>query len=107
MKLLTRSMLLAGLLAALTATAAFAEEPEPTDGFVCPVLGGQAGDAHGNSSVEKFTTIGGGDVSVIGPDVTVPLHATNDNGAGLPGGDHASPGDAGYTAIWKNPPGTP
>ncbi len=99
MKLITRAMLLAGLLAALTATAAFAEEPETTGGFVCPVLGGQAGDDHGNSS-PGFATIGDGDASVIGPDVTVPVHATNDNGAGKPGGDHASPGDANYTAIW-------
>ncbi len=104
MKLLTRSMLLAGLLAALTATAAFAAEPEPTDGFVCPVLGGQAGGNQGKSNPDPIVGIGGGDASVIGPEVTVPLHATNDNGAGLPGGDHASPGDADYTAIWKNPP---
>ena len=107
MKLLTRSILLAGLLAALTATAAFAAEPEPTDGFVCPVLGGQAGGDHGNSSPDPIVGIGGGDSSVIGPEVTVPLHATNDNGAGLPGGDHASPGGADYTAIWKNPPAAP
>ena len=103
MKLLTRSMLLAGLLAALTATAAFAAEPEPTDGFVCPVLGGQAGEAHGNSSPDPIVTIPSGAASVIGPDVNVPVHATNSNGAGSPAGPHASPGDANYTAIWATP----
>jgi hypothetical protein len=100
MKLLTRSMLLAGLLAALTATAAFAAEPVPTEGFVCPVLGGQAGGDQGNSSPAPFIPISGGDTSILGPTVNVPTHATNDNGAGSPDGDHASPGDADYTAIW-------
>jgi len=31
----------------------------------------------------------------------VPDDATNADGAGSPGGAHASPGDAGYTAIWS------
>ena len=99
MKLVTRAILLAGLLAALTATTAFAQEPEPTDGFVCPVLGGQAGGDHGNSD-PGFATIAGGASTVLGPLVTVPRHATNDGGDGVPSGDFASPGDADYTAIW-------
>lgn len=31
----------------------------------------------------------------------VPNLATNDDGAGSPGGSHASPGDTSYTAIWS------
>jgi len=44
--------------------------------------------------------IGGGDYTVAGPDVSVPSHATNQDGEGTPGGEHASPGDTDYTAIW-------
>ena len=87
-------------LSMVTATSAFADTPETTDGFVCPVLGGQAGGSHGSSAPDPFVTIGGGDTTIIGPDVTVPIHATNDDGAGIPGDAHASPGDDGYTAIW-------
>ena len=67
-----------------------------TDGFVCPVFNSNAVGEHNPNAVE----IGGGDYSIIGPDVSVPFEATNDNGAGTPGGDHASPGDSTYTAIW-------
>jgi hypothetical protein len=35
--------------------------------------------------------------------VDVPDHATNAEGAGSPGGAHATPGDRGYTAIWNTP----
>ena len=99
MKLATRAMLLAGLLAALTATAAFAAPPDTSDGFVCPVLGGEAGGDHGNSSPDPIVIIPSGSASVIGPLVTVPTLATNLDGAGTPA-DHASPGDPDYTAVW-------
>ena len=94
-------LVLTGLLSTLSVTSALANGPDTTDGFVCPVLGGQAGGEHGNSSPDVFVSIAGGDTTIIGPDVSVPIHATNDNGNGNPGGDHASPGDADYTAIWK------
>ena len=103
MRLLVPAMLFALLMPLVISQAAFASPPETTDGFVCPVLGGQAGGDHGNSSPDKFETIGGGDTTIIGPKVTVPVHATNDNGAGSPGGAHASPGDPSYTAIWATP----
>lgn len=70
---------------------------ETTTGFVCPVI---STDAVLNSP--NGATIGGGDYSIIGPDVTVPVHATNGNGAGTPGGPHSSPGDTDYTAIWAD-----
>lgn len=65
------------------------------DGFVCPVI---STDAVLNSP--NGAAIGGGDYSIIGPDVSIPVHATNRNGLGTPGGNHASPGDTDYTAIW-------
>ena len=102
MKKIIRILVLTGMLSALAVTAAFAAPaPEKVDAFVCPVLGGQAGGEQGNSDVEKFVEIFGGDTTIIGPEVSVPIHATNDNGAGSPGGDHASPGDPGYTPIWN------
>jgi len=103
MKKVVRIMLVVAALSAFSATAAFAGgPPETTDGFICPVLGGNAGGGQGNSAPDKFVTISGGDSTIIGPNVSVPVHSTNDDGAGSPGGDHASPGDDGYTAIWAN-----
>jgi len=64
-------------------------------GFVCPVI---TTDAVLNSA--NGITIGGGHYSVAGPDVTVPIHATNMDGDGTPFGPHAAPGDTDYTAIW-------
>ena len=90
-------MLGIGLVAAVAQDGA---QPVITDGFVCPVLGGQAGGDHGNSSPDPIVGIAGGDYTVVGPDVRVPVHATNDDGAGSPAGDHAAPGDTTYTAIW-------
>jgi hypothetical protein len=101
MKKISSGLLLVVVLSLFTVSAAFADAPEKSDGFVCPVLGGQAGGDHGNSNPQIFVTIGGGDTTIIGPDVSVPVHATNAEGAGTPGGAHASPGDPGYTAIWK------
>jgi hypothetical protein len=77
-----------------------AREVEKTDGFVCPVLGGQAGEDHGKSDPEPIVGISDGDSTVVGPEVSVPTHSTNQNGEGTPTGDHASPGDTDYTAIW-------
>ena len=78
-----------------------AQEPDKQPGFVCPVLGGKAGE-NGNSSGADgpIVQLPGGDYTVVGPEVNVPVHATNDDGEGSPGGDHASPGDPEYTAIW-------
>lgn len=81
--------------------------------FTCPVLG--ANGKNGADGVAKAAAngnpnlmqIGGGDWSIIGPDVGnggVPDQATNtlpDGSPGTPEGDHARPGDVGYTAIWN------
>lgn len=69
---------------------------EKVDGFVCPVLTQEAVGVHNPNAVQ----IGEGHYSVIGPNVSVPIHATNDNGAGTPPGPHSAPGDSNYTAIW-------
>ena len=63
--------------------------------FVCPVINT---DAVLNA---KNGIMINGAYSVKGPDVSVPGHATNDNGGGSPGGTFASPGDTSYTAIWN------
>jgi hypothetical protein len=69
---------------------------QKTDGFVCPVISTEA-VLHSPLAVTLGDT---GDYSIIGPNVGVPVHATNADGAGVPGGAHASPGDTDYTAIW-------
>ena len=69
---------------------------EKVDGFVCPVISTAAvlnSPRGGELGVEGFYTIGG-------PDVSVPIHATNNDGAGRPGGPFSRPGDTTYTAIW-------
>jgi hypothetical protein len=68
---------------------------ETVSGFVCPVI---STDAVLNSP--KGGAIAGGDYTIGGPDVSVPLFATNGDGAGSPGGAHSGPGDTDYTAIW-------
>src|SRR5918992_3741731 len=77
--------------------------------FVCPVLPvSEQAKAHSNAN---FITISGGDTSILPgkagdaaeSPVDVPAHATNMDGAGSPAGTHASPGDAGYSAIWDTP----
>jgi len=69
--------------------------PEKTDGFVCPVV---STDAVLNSP--KGGAIGEGHYTIIGPDVSVPILATNDGGEGTPPGPHSEPGDSDYTAVW-------
>ena len=86
------------VLTLFAAQGAAAAPPETVDGFICPVLGGHAGE---NGSSEAFFIPPGGFYTVLGPPVSVPIHATNDNGAGSPGGSFASPGDSSYTAIWN------
>ena len=63
--------------------------------FVCPVI---KTDAVLNA---KNGIMINGAYSILGPTVSVPVHATNDNGAGSPGGTFASPGDTSYAAIWN------
>jgi hypothetical protein len=71
-------------------------------GFVCPVFNPESAVGAHNPNAEE---IGDGDYSIIGPEVSVPAHATNGDGDGSPPGPHSSPGDTDYTAIWiQDPP---
>jgi hypothetical protein len=69
---------------------------EKVDGFVCPVIktDGVLNSPKGAALPTGYYTIGATNVSV-------PIHATNDDGAGSPGGPHAAPGSTTYTAIWN------
>ena len=89
-----------------------AQPPEKVDAFVCPVLGGQAGEngmhiglTNITDGVPPFYTVVGAKI------ISVPMHATNRlfdaDGNPIPGkvhgAPHAAPGDRGYTAIWSLP----
>ena len=69
-----------------------------TDGFVCPVFNA---DSQAGANNPNAANIGGGDTSIIGPNVSVPTHATNGDGSGTPPGPHSSTGDSDYSAIWS------
>jgi len=70
---------------------------ERVAGFVCPVITTSAvlnAKNGGALGIEGYYTVGG-------PNVSVPLHATNGAGNGNnPGGPFSQPGDTDYTAIW-------
>ncbi|HSS66620.1 MAG TPA: hypothetical protein VLS27_19475 [Gammaproteobacteria bacterium] len=70
---------------------------ERVDGFVCPVITTAAVLNSPNGM-----PIGEGHYTIIGPDVMIPVHATNGDGQGSPPGPHSQPGDTDYTAIWAN-----
>ena len=98
--ILSRELMLTGVVAtclfALTPLLTHAAPGEKTDGFVCPVFNSDSVGEHNPNTVP----IAGGDYTIPGPNVSVPIHATNDDGAGTPGGDHTTPGDTSYTAVW-------
>jgi len=68
---------------------------ETIDGFVCPVI-----STENVLNSPNAGAIGEGHYTIAGPDVSVPLHATNGDGTGTPPGPHSQPGDTDYTAIW-------
>ena len=79
------------------ATPTFAAPAERVDGFVCPVITTDA-VMHSPNGGEIFD----GDYTILGPDVSVPVHATNGDGTDTPDGPHSASGDTDYTAIWSN-----
>ena len=89
--------------------AALATVTQGSADFVCPVL--PVADAAVDNEQAGFIDIAGEDTSILpgaaghptDSPVDVPDGATNYDGAGSPGGDHAVPGDQGYTAIWNLP----
>ena len=99
-------MMLSLFAVSVVLSSVYADPVEKADAFVCPHLGGKAGEnphspwqaADGeHPQAEKFNPIYGG-YTVGGPDVSVPAHATN---WGFPNIEHGVPGDVGYTAIWN------
>ena len=89
---------LGALLFVLGASVALAGPPDKTDGFVCPVI-----KTENVMHSPKAQAIGGGHYTIIGPNVHIPIHATNGDGTGTPPGPHSAPGDTDYTAIWATP----
>ena len=83
---------------ALLSVTFVAAQVEKTDGFVCPVFNSNSAVAEHNPNA---VPIANGDYTIVGPEVSVPIHATNGDGTGSPGGAHSSPGDTDYTAIWS------
>ena len=73
-------------------------KPDITDAFVCPVIFTE-NVLHSPKGMPLGDT---GDYTIGGPTLQngIPVHATNDDGAGLPEGPHDSPGDDGYSGIW-------
>lgn len=97
MKKIVFLLLATSLLLLLLSVAVYAAPVEKTNGFVCPVFNSNSAAGEKNPNAVQ---IGGGDFTIIGPNVSVPLHATNGDGAGSPPGWHAIPGDRDYSAIW-------
>lgn len=91
----TFAFLTAGLFV-LVIFAGSAHAVDMTGGFVCPVI---STDAVLNSP--KGGAIGQGDYTIGGPDVMIPVIATNGDGTGTPPGPHSAPGDTDYTAVWS------
>ena len=90
-------MVALSLLAVSMAIGSVAADPvQKTDGNVCPVLGGQAGQ---NGVHTGISPIAGGYFTHGGPDVSVPSQTTNEGWPSLEG-SFLAPGDAGYGAIW-------
>ena len=91
--------LVAGLI--LSSVVVFAQ-PEKVNAFVCPVITAEAVGVHNPVAGELGAT---GTYTVVpttanNGDLTVPIHATNMDGNGVPGGPQSEPGDTDYTAIW-------
>jgi hypothetical protein len=110
-KFLILTLAVGFLLLAISPVLADPVVPNKGPGFVCPVLGGKAGE-NPNSPWQnpdhplygiKFAMPPGGFYTVLGPELNVPEHATNQNGAGSPGGPFASPGETDYSPIWWTP----
>ena len=91
-------MMLSLFAVSIVLSSVYADPVEKADAFVCPHLGGKAGE-NGNTDGEHWPI---GEIyegyTVGGPDVSVPAHATN---WGYPNIEHGVPTDPLYTAIWN------
>ena len=97
--------ILLGLMLVVMASMVFAQPPQKVSAFVCPVITQQAVGDH-NPQAAPLGATGtytvGPPTNADGGNLMVPVHATNMNGAGVPGGPQSQPGDTDYTAIWSN-----
>ena len=96
------SLVITGIIA--TTGAASAAAPEKVEAFVCPVINSAQMGMHNPNAVPLGDT---GTYTVGQPTAHhkyVPAQATNMDGAGIPGGPQAAPGDTDYTAIWAVQP---
>ncbi|HLC79727.1 MAG TPA: hypothetical protein VJG83_04895 [archaeon] len=91
---------LVGLVVLLALFPIVSAGPEKTTGIVCPVFSTNSAAGAKNPNAIQIGDLG--DYAIEGPIVSVPLGATNDNGAGTADGVHSSPSDAGYTAIFNS-----
>jgi len=74
--------------------------------FVCPVFNA---DSQAGSKVRNRINIANGDTSILPGStdgtprimISVPVRATNGDGAGSASGSHSTTGDKDYTAIWN------
>lgn len=92
------SLLVVGIIG--TTGTVLAAPPEKVEAFVCPVIKSEAMGMHNPNAVALGAT---GTYTVDKPTAHhkyVPIHATNMDGAGVPGGPQSAPGDTDYTAIW-------
>lgn len=105
MKKLVVSILLVLFVLAMISSAAFAAPVEKTAAFVCPVINNLAVGMHNPQAVEIAGGYTIGRTGGLTSHIMVPVHATNGDGAGSPGGWHAAPGDMDYTAVWASLPG--
>ena len=74
--------------------------------FVCPVFKAVVGEHNPNAGPIAngyFTLIPGPLPSGDPRQISVPMHATNDDGAGFPSSSFAVPGKPGYSPIWYTP----
>ena len=107
----TISLMFMGLVLASLFVVPVMAKPEKVEAFVCPVLGGKAGENGEHKGItfidntlypvdNFYSNIRG--ASGKGPHFkSVPIHATNQDGVGGPHGpSYAVPGDTDYTAIW-------
>jgi hypothetical protein len=90
-KIIAASIALVGLLG--FAAPSFASERVAA--FVCPVI-----FTENVTHSPKSGELSEGHYTIGGPDIYIPVDATNADGDGEPQGDHSAPGDTDYTAVW-------
>ena len=97
------SLVALGLIGTSGIVMAAPHQGNPGSAFVCPVIPAGAVGEHNPIAGPLGDT---GTYTVVpatsqANNMSVPDRATNMDGAGMPGGPQAAPGDTDYTAIWS------